>query len=129
MIPDFGGSLFCQEWRDALWARLYTGAPRQTDLLFQAWEESGEFNGYRKLYDDLLDQGELCCPNRVARLTRLAGIKAEIGDKRRPGKYGGRPSAVVNNTLELQFDVEAADRAWVFSVNRHAKLTQIGVQC
>lgn len=45
----------------------------------------------RKLHDDLLDQGEMCCPNRVARLTRLAGIKAEIGYKCRPGKYGGRP--------------------------------------
>jgi len=31
----------------------------------------------------------MCCPNRVARLTRLAGIKAQIGYKRRPGIYGG----------------------------------------
>ena len=46
---------------------------RQTDLLLQAWEESGKVYGYRKLHDDLLDQGEMCCPNRVARLTRLAG--------------------------------------------------------
>ena len=29
--------------------------------------------GYRKLHDDLLDQGETCCPNRVARLARLPG--------------------------------------------------------
>ncbi len=33
----------------------------------------------RKLHDDLLDQGETCCPNRVARLATLAGIKAQIG--------------------------------------------------
>ena len=58
----------------------------------------------------------MCCPNRVARLTRLAGIKAEIGYKRRPGKYGGRPSVVVDNTLDRQFDVEAADRAWVTDI-------------
>lgn len=51
---------------------------RQTDLLFQAWEESGEVYEYRKLHDDLLDQGEMCCPNRVARVTRLAGIKVEV---------------------------------------------------
>jgi putative transposase len=31
---------------------------------------------YRKLHDDLLDQGETCSPNRVARLARLAGVKA-----------------------------------------------------
>jgi len=58
----------------------------------------------------------MCCPNRVARLTRLAGIKAEIGYKRRPGKYGGRPSVAVDNTLDRQFDVEAADKAWVTDI-------------
>jgi putative transposase len=50
----------------------------------------------------------MCCPNRVGRLTRLAGIKTEIGYKRRPGKYGSRSSVVVDNTLDRQFDVEAA---------------------
>lgn len=89
---------------------------RQTALLFQAWEESGKVYGYRKLHDDFLDQGEMCCPNRVARLTRLAGIKAEIGYKRRPGKYGGRPSVIVDNTLDRQFDVMAPDRAWVTDI-------------
>src|SRR5690606_41949682 len=54
---------------------------------------------YRKLHDDLLDQGETCCPNRVARLASLAGIKARIGYKRRPGSYGGKSSKVVDNTL------------------------------
>jgi putative transposase len=57
----------------------------QTDLLLKAWGESGKVYGYRKRHDDHIDQGEMCCPNRVARLTRLAGIKAEIGYKRRPG--------------------------------------------
>ena len=89
---------------------------RQTDLLLQAWEESGKVYGYRKLHDDLLDQGEACCPNRVARLTRLAGIKAQIGYKRRPGIYGGRPSVAVDNTLDRQFDVTAPDNAWVTDI-------------
>ena len=57
--------------------------------------------------DDLCDLGETCCPNRVARLAKLAGIYAQIGYKRRPGKYGGKPSVVVDNTLDRQFDVEA----------------------
>lgn len=47
----------------------------------------------------------MCCPNRVARLTRIAGIKAQIGYKRRPGIYGGRPSVAVDNVLDRQFDV------------------------
>jgi putative transposase len=68
------------------------------------------------LPDDLLDQGETCCPNRVARLTKLAGIKAQIGYKRRPGSYSGKPSLVVDNTLARQFDVEAPDKAWVTDI-------------
>jgi len=89
---------------------------RQTRLIKEAWEESGKVYGYRKLHDDLCDQGETCCLNRVARLARLAGIKAQIGYKRRPGKYGGKPSVVVDNTLNRQSDVDAPDRFWVTDI-------------
>jgi putative transposase len=89
---------------------------RQTELIKNAWKESGKVYGYRKLHDDLLDQGETCCPNRVARLTKLAGIKALIGYKRRPGSYGGKPSLVIDNTLDRQFDVDAPDRIWVTDI-------------
>lgn len=89
---------------------------RQTELLRGAWEESGKVYGYRKLHDDLCDQGETCCPNRVARLARLAGIKAQIGYKRRVGKYGGRPSIAVDNTLDRQFEVASPDRVWVTDI-------------
>lgn len=89
---------------------------RQTVLLKEAWQDSGKVYGYRKLHDDLRDQGETCCPNRVARLARLAGIKAQIGYKRRSGKYGGKPSIVIDNTLDRQFNVDAPDRAWVTDI-------------
>jgi putative transposase len=46
----------------------------------------------------------------------LAGITAQIGYKRRPGKYGGKPSVVVDNTLDRQFDVEAPDTVWVTDI-------------
>ena len=89
---------------------------RQTKMLLNAWTDSGKVYGYRKLHDDLLEQGESICANRVARLTQLAGIKAQIGYKRRPGSYGGKPSVVVDNTLDRQFDVEAPDRVWVTDI-------------
>ena len=89
---------------------------RQTELIRQAWSDSDKVYGYRKLHDDLLDQGEMVCPNRVARLARQAGIRAQIGYKRRPGSYGGKPSLVVDNTLDRQFDVEAPDRTWVTDI-------------
>ncbi|WP_085930251.1 IS3 family transposase [Ancylobacter sp. FA202] len=89
---------------------------RQTELIRAAWSESGKVYGYRKLHDDLADMGESCCPNRVARLTRLAGIRAQIGYKRRPGHYGGKPSLAVDNTLDRRFDAEAPDKAWVTDI-------------
>jgi putative transposase len=52
---------------------------RQTRLIEDAWKQSGKVYGYRKLHDDLLDQGETSCANRIARLARLAGVKAQIG--------------------------------------------------
>lgn len=89
---------------------------RQTSLIEEAWRESGKVYGYRKLHDDLRDQGETCSLNRVARLASLAGIRAQIGYKRRPGSYGGRPSVVVDNRLDRQFDVEVPDKAWVTDI-------------
>ena len=89
---------------------------RQTDLLLKAWEESGKVYGYRKLHDDLLDQRDMCCPNRIASLTRLAGIKAQIGNKRRPGIYGGKPAVAIDNSPDRQFDVAAQDTTWVTDI-------------
>ena len=64
---------------------------RQTELIRQAWSDSGKVYGYRKLAADLRDQGEQVSKNRVARLADLAGIAAQIGYKRRPGGFGGKP--------------------------------------
>jgi putative transposase len=89
---------------------------RQTELIRTAWSESGKVYGYRKLHDDLADMGEVCCPNRVARLARLAGIRAQIGYKRRPGQYRGKPSPAVDNTLDRRFEVEAPDTVWVTDI-------------
>lgn len=85
---------------------------RQTELIRQAWCESGKIYGYRKLTDDLRDLGEQVSENRVARLASLAGILAQIGHKRRPGRYGGKPAVVASNTLDRQFEVDAPDKVW-----------------
>lgn len=85
-------------------------------LLKQAWLESGCVYGYRKLHDDLRSLGERCSPNKIARLTSLAGIKAQIGYKRKAGFYGGRPAVVAPNHLARVFDVEKPDQAWVTDI-------------
>jgi putative transposase len=60
--------------------------------------------------------GETVSENRVARLARLAGIQAQIGYKKKPGVFGGKPSVVVDNTRDRQFTVDAPDRAWVTDI-------------
>ena len=52
----------------------------------------------------------------MARLASLAGILAQVGYKRRPGRYGGKPAVVVNNTLDRQFEVDASDKVWVTDI-------------
>jgi len=106
---------FCAWLKNPLSKRAQEDA-RQSDLIRRAWKDSGEVIGYRKLHDDLLDQGETCCPNRVACLAKLAGIKAQIAYKRWPGTYGGKPSVIADNTLDRRFDVEAPGRVSVTDI-------------
>ena len=89
---------------------------RLTELIRQAWEDSGKVYGYRKLTDDLRDQGERISENRVARLASLAGIAAQVGYRRRPGRYGSKPAIVAKNRLEQQFKVAAPDEVWVTDI-------------
>lgn len=89
---------------------------RQTELIRQAWTDSGKIYGYRKLTDDLRDQGEQVSENRVARLASLAGITAQIGYKQHPGRKGGKPSIAAENRLDRQFDSAAPDKVWVTDI-------------
>ncbi len=89
---------------------------RQTELIRQAWTESGKVYGYRKLTDDLWDQGESISENPVARLASLAGIAAQVGYKRRPGRYGGKPAIVAENRLEQKFEASQPDQVWVTDI-------------
>ncbi len=94
---------------------------RQTELIRQAWSDSGRVYGYRKLADDLRDQGEQVSENRVARLAAMAGIAAQVGYKRRPGKYGGKPAVVASNSLDRQFEVEGPDKVWVTDITYYIR--------
>ena len=103
-------------WLKSPFSRRAGEDKRQIDLIKQAWEASGRVYGYRKLHDDLCDQGEQCSVNRVARLAKLAGVAAQIGYKRRPGRYGGQPAIVAENRLNQDFEAGAPDRIWVTDI-------------
>jgi putative transposase len=87
-----------------------------TKLIKQSWLESGCVYGYRKIHHDLLDLGNRCSLNRVARLAQIAGIKAQVGYKRKTGKYGGKPAVVAANHLQQNFDTSGPDQAWVTDI-------------
>lgn len=103
-------------WLKAPLSRRAKEDVRQTELIRKAWQDSGKVYGYRKLHDDLCDMGEDISPNRAWRLARLAGIRAQIGYKKKPGSYGGSPAVVADNSLNREFDVDAPDQFWVTDI-------------
>ncbi|MBD3662366.1 transposase [Sulfitobacter sp. TSTF-M16] len=52
-------------------------SPEKKIKIVLAWSESGRIYGYRKLTNDLRDQGECVSKNRVARRPSLVGIAAD----------------------------------------------------
>lgn len=102
------------------WKRKPDSARRKEDqrligLIKQSWLESGAVYGYRKITRDLHELGERCGKHRVYRLMRQEGLRAQVGYRRRAGKYG-RPATVAPNKLEQKFDVEAPNKAWVTDI-------------
>ncbi|EZJ27939.1 HTH-like domain protein [Escherichia coli 1-392-07_S4_C2] len=61
---------------------------RLTGQIKQFWLESGCVYGYRKIHLDLRDSGQQCGVNRVWRLMKRVGIKAQVGYRSpRRGQY------------------------------------------
>lgn len=89
---------------------------RLKGLIKQSWLESGCVYGSRKIHHDLLDMGEACAVNTVAKLMRQCGLKAQVGYKRRPSKYGTKPAIAVPNQLQQSFEVEQPNKAWVTDI-------------
>jgi len=75
------------------------------------WLESGCVYSYRKIHLDLRDTGLQCGVNRVWRLMRRAGIRAQVG-YRSPRARKGEASIVAPNRLQRQFNPDAPDERW-----------------
>jgi putative transposase len=88
---------------------------RLTGLIKQFWLESGGIYGYRKIYSDLREHGERCGENRVYRLMREAGLKAQVG-YRKPRQRNGTPQVVVPNRLNRQFTTAQPNESWVTDI-------------
>ena len=88
---------------------------RLTGLIKQFWLQSGGVYGYRKIHCDLRDIGEQCGENRVYRLMRAAGLRAQVG-YRRPRHRSGPASVLAPNRLQRKFEVANPNDIWVTDI-------------
>lgn len=88
---------------------------RLLGLIKQFWLESGCIYGYRKIHLDLREHGETCGQNRVARLMKQAGLKAQVGYKK-PRFKGGSPAIHAENHLKQNFNVKEPNQTWVTDI-------------
>ena len=70
-----------------------------------------DLHNIRKILTDWRDDY-----NHIARLAQIAGIKAQVGYKRKTGKYGGKTSVVATNHLQQNFDISSPDQDWVTDI-------------
>lgn len=85
-------------------------------LIKQYWLESGCVYGYRNIHEDLIADGVKCGRDRVLRLMREAGIKAQRGYSAPRGMYGGSVSTAAPNHLNRQFEVTKPNQWWVSDI-------------
>ena len=88
---------------------------RLLGLIKQLWLESGCVYGYRKIHQDLRELGESCGMNRVARLMKQEGLRAQVGYNK-PRFKGGKVAILAENHLKQNFDVQHPNEAWVTDI-------------
>ena len=103
-------------WRKAPRSKRARANERLLGLIKQFWLESGGVYGYRKVHTDLRDHGERCGKHRVHRLMRGAGMRAQVGYRRRPRQRQGPVSAVAPNRLQQQFTTQEPNVVWVTDI-------------
>jgi putative transposase len=84
-------------------------------LIRASYAASGGIYGSRRIHCDLMEMGEICGENRVARLMQVNGIKAIRGYKK-PRYKIGHPAQLSPNHLVRQFTVDAPDQVWVTDI-------------
>jgi putative transposase len=68
--------------------------------------------GAPRVFLDLREAGETCSKHRVARIIRLNNIRARYGYRPR-SKSAAKPSVLITNVLERNFNVSKPNKVWV----------------
>jgi len=88
---------------------------RLLEQIKASYVQSGGVYGSPRITHELRSSGETCGENRVAKLMKLAKLRANIGYKRRYFK-SAVPSVIADNHLKQQFVVCEPDEAWVSDI-------------
>jgi putative transposase len=78
----------------------------------EVFADSDQTYGSPRVVMDLRDAGETCSLNRVARLMRLAGIKARHKRRRLPGQVTSPVHSVAPNLLDRSFAASGPNQKW-----------------
>jgi len=86
---------------------------RLTEKIAEFHQRSGGVYGSPKLYADLVEDGECCSENRVARLMKKADIKSKLARQFVITTDSKNTLTPAPDLLKRDFTVDQQDRAWV----------------
>ena len=84
-----------------------------TQKIKQYHEQSREIYGSPKIHEDLIDAGETCSVNRVARLMKVSDIKSKMARKFVVTTDSKNTMQPAPDLLKRRFKVNQHDKAWV----------------
>ncbi len=102
-------------WLQRPHSRRYYADLKLTGQIKQFWLESGCVYGYRKIHINLRDTEQQCGVNKVWRLMKHVGIKAQVGYWS-PRARKAETSMVTPDRLRRQFNPEAPNERWVTDI-------------
>ncbi|MFK5915781.1 MAG: IS3 family transposase [Woeseiaceae bacterium] len=84
-----------------------------TEKIKQYHQESREIYGSPKIHEDLIDAGETCSVNRVARLMKVSDMPSKMARKFVITTNSKNTKQPAPDLLKRRFKVDQRDKAWV----------------
>ena len=82
----------------------------------QAFEESGEVYGSPRIYQVMRKLGLMCSENRVARLMRVAGLRAKQSRRFKATTRRNKAHRAAPNKLRRDFSAHRVDQKWLADI-------------
>ncbi|HEX20210.1 MAG TPA: IS3 family transposase [Acidiferrobacteraceae bacterium] len=101
------------DWRDRPESHRSHENKRLTAKIAYYHRQSRKIYGSPKIYEDLLNAGETCSVNRVARLMKAADIKSKMAAKFVITTDSKNTTQLAPDLLQRQFTVDKSNKAWV----------------